>query len=296
MKSILRNQLLSRAILELYFTAKTPIHVGYGQEGTLSIIARFPVNGKLTPIIPSESLKGTLRYLAGTISKSMNFDQDTKKVVELHRKDTHMPEDSESKSSLIKDYKEKSRAFLENEGILSKKQLEELSDKDVVDLYFSLNCPICSLFGSKSLSGKINMLDMIPIHATNVTTYTSASILRKTLTVKEGSLYTIEAISPNTIFRTKIIVDNVLSKSDEANVLANLLVFIKERGLAVGGLKSRGYGLLELDANQSNVKVQLFNSNPKNFEDIVSNVSTLLLKEKYYKHLTIDEYVKMLTK
>ena len=76
MKSILRNQLLSRAILE--FIAKTPVRVGSVQEGTLNLVTRFLVNGRLTPIIPSESLKGTLRYLASTISKDMNFDQDSK--------------------------------------------------------------------------------------------------------------------------------------------------------------------------------------------------------------------------
>jgi len=296
LKNVLRNQLLSRAILELYFTAKTPVHVGSWQEGTLNLIARFPVNGSLTPIIPSESLKGTLRYLASTISKSMNFNQDTKKAVELHRKDTHIPEDSQYRSSLINNYKDKSRNFLENEGILNKKQLEELSDKDVVDLYFSLNCPICSLFGSKSLAGKINVLDMTPVQDASIVTYTSASILRKALTVKEGSLYTVEAVSPNAIFRTKIIVDNVLNKSDEARVLANALLYIKEKGLVVGGLKSRGYGLLELDANHSGVKVLKFNSNPKSSEDVVSNISALLLKEEYYEYLTIDKYLEALTK
>jgi len=296
LKSILRNQLLSRAILELYFIAKTPVHVGSVQEGTLNLITRFFVNGRLIPIIPSESLKGALRYLASTISKDMNFDQDSNMAVELHRKDTHMPEDNIAKSSIINNYKEKSRNFLENEGILNKKQLEELSDKDIVDLYFSLNCPICSLFGSKSLAGKINLSDMIPVQALDIVTYTSASILRKTLTVKEGSLYTVEAISPNAIFRTRIIVDNVLSKSKEARILANLLIYVKEKGLVVGGLKSRGYGLLELDATQSSVKILKFNSNPKSFEDLISNISALLLKEQHYEHLTISEYLEALTK
>lgn len=293
---VFRSKLLNRAILELYFVTKTPVHVGSGQEGTLSLIVRFPVNGRLIPIIPSNSLKGTLRSLATKVSKSINFNQDTKKILELHKKDTHIPKfgDVNEKNSFISSYENKSKDFLKNNNILNDRQINELSKEDVIDLYLSLNCPICTLFGSKSLSGKINIFDATPLQLSTIITYTSASISRKTLTVEEGALYTVEAVGPGTVFEVKVITDNVLPGSNEAKVLASLLNYIKEKGIVVGGMKSKGYGVLELNQEKSRAKLLKLNPFPKNSEEELSNINALLLKDGYYNSLTVEEYMRSL--
>jgi len=295
---VFRSKLISRAILELYFIAKTPVHVGSEQEGTLNLIIRFPVDGKLVPIIPSNSLKGTLRLLATKISKSINFNQNTKKILELHKKDTHIPKFSNvnEKNSFINSYESISRDFLKNNNILTERQISELSKEDLIDLYLSLNCPICSLFGSKNLAGKINISDAIPTRLSTFTTYTSVSISRKTLTVdqEKGALFTVESIGPGTIFEVKIIADNVLPRSNDARLFSSLLGYLKEKGLVVGGMKSKGYGLLELNQHESKVISLNLNPSPKNFEETLSNINALLLKDGYYNSLTIEEYISAL--
>jgi CRISPR/Cas system CSM-associated protein Csm3 (group 7 of RAMP superfamily) len=73
------------------------------------------------------------------------------------------------------------------------------------------------------------------------------------------------------------------------------LQYISIVGLPIGGSKSRGYGLLKLDKEQSVVEILEFIENPKEENEIKNNIKVLLRKEKAIKKIGIDEYMLYLT-
>ena len=279
--------------MELYFTPVTPIHLGGGQEGILKQVVRVPVKGSLTPIIPAESVKGVLRLISSRIAKSMTFNDKIKKIVSLHNKDKHLPEDSSERMKLINELYEKARKIL-LQIYGSKDFEEELSKDDIVELYLSLLCPICKLYGARSISSKLLIYDLIPLKPPKTSTYTSTSIDRKTGIVSEKKLYSVEFIVPeeeNQYYYLKMLINNVEKGSHEAKVFASTINYIIQRGLIVGGLKTRGFGILKLDTEKSKVRILKLNPNPRTDDDIKSNIKALLLKEGHYKQVSLEKYV-----
>jgi CRISPR/Cas system CSM-associated protein Csm3 (group 7 of RAMP superfamily) len=280
--------------LSLKLDSTSPLHIGAGSEGTNKVILRFRVNGKEIPIIPAESLKGTLRSLASSISKQLLPDN---LAIKYHDKDKHVKIETIGKDEQrkIKElYFEKAKEVLEK--IMPKDYIEEISTSDylrLIEYYFALNCPVCRLFGAQGIAGKLTFSDGVPQTSPKLFTYTSTSINRKTRIVEKEKLFTITAVEPdkNLRFRFKIIGDNIYKGSEEAKLLSALLQWLLKFDIQVGGLKSYGYGRLSLDKNESTVKLLKFNANIQGTEDILNNVRALLLKEGYFQVMRVDEFV-----
>jgi CRISPR/Cas system CSM-associated protein Csm3 (group 7 of RAMP superfamily) len=165
-----------------------------------------------------------------------------------------------------------------------------------VELYLSIHCPICRLFGSRHIAGKLLFHDGIPTAEAHLSTYTGISINRETRTIEKGRLFKIQYIVPtdNLCFRTVIIADNIKG-TPEAKLLALLLESIINEGLKLGGLRSRGFGLMELERNrQSEVKYVEFNTEPVNNNEKLENIRKMLFEEGYYKSLELKDFINML--
>jgi CRISPR/Cas system CSM-associated protein Csm3 (group 7 of RAMP superfamily) len=286
--------LKNKAIINLVFDLLEPLHIGERLEGNIKKIVRFNINGKYVPFIPSESIKGTFRNIATKIAKEIfNYieDADLKEIVKIHDKDTHV-----SSEEVINNYIRIAENWIIENNIISKDKIKELSDYEIVDMYLSFKCPICKLFGSKTLSSKLIFYDSFFAIDSNIFNYTSTSINRKAGVVEEGHLYQIEYIPPSKLNKViiKIIAENVIPKFYDAKLLANILDYVKNIGLSIGGNKSRGYGLLTLNKDQSYVKLLEFMENPKDYNEIKKNIELLLQKEEAIKKLSIEEYIKYL--
>jgi CRISPR/Cas system CSM-associated protein Csm3 (group 7 of RAMP superfamily) len=286
--------LKNKAIINLVFDLLEPLHIGERLEGNIKKIVRFNINGKYVPFIPSESIKGTFRNIATKIAKDIfNYieDADLKEIVKIHDKDTHI-----SSEGVINNYIHIAENWIIENNIISKDKIKELSDYEIVDMYLSFKCPICKLFGSKTLSSKLIFYDSFFAIDSNIFNYTSTSINRKAGVVEEGHLYQIEYMPPSKLNKViiKIIAENVIPKFYDAKLLANILDYIKNIGLSIGGNKSRGYGLLTLNKDQSYVKLLEFMENPKDYNEIKKNIELLLQKEEAIKKLSIEEYIKYL--
>lgn len=270
----------TRMVLNLVFDVKTPIHIGYGQEGQLKKIVMLRYGSDYVPLIPCESLKGALRSLASKIAKSMNFSGITRTAVELHNKDTHIPSREEEKGEVLKFLGDAEKWLSENVN-LSKRQVKELPDMKKIDLYLASNCPICTLFGSPGFSSKMNLYDAIPNGSWRILTLTSTSISRKTKTVEEKRLYSYQLVapSPNLTYNSKAIIDNLQFESYDGKLFINLLKYLGKYGIQVGGLKSKGYGHIVLNTESSTYKFVDFNLSPKNDDEIRKNVELLLMKD-----------------
>lgn len=286
----------SRDLLFLTFRLKSPLHIGERQEGTTKKILFFKVNGKDVPIIPAESFKGAFRSLATKLAKSLFEGFEIYDVVNCHGKDVHVK--GKDCEKLKEKYKEVAKSWLSKELGISENKIGELSETKRVEMYLSFKCPICRLFGSGELASKTIFFDVIFNAIPEVGVYTSTSIDRKTKVVAEERLFQIEYIPPEGRYElsTKIIVDNVEKGSNEAIVLATTLEYMLENGLLVGGSKSRGYGLLEVDNSKSYSLMLSLNPNVNLSEGdkIMNNVNALLLKETATKKLGIPEYCKYL--
>jgi CRISPR/Cas system CSM-associated protein Csm3 (group 7 of RAMP superfamily) len=284
----------NRAILNLVFDIEEPLHMGERLEGTLKKIVKININGKPIPFVPAESIKGVFRNIATMIAKRIFInenDQELKDAIEWHEKDTHIKEGA-------KKYSEEAKNWLEKSGIFYVDKIEELSENDIINLYLSQKCPICKLFGSRNIASKLIFSDgRFKIEEIPISTYTSTSIDRKKGIVKEKYLFSIEYLSPSkeNNFSFKIIADNIIPKGKEAKLLSQTLQYISITGLPIGGSKSRGYGLLKLDKEQSVVEILEFIENPKEENEIKNNIKVLLKKEEAIKKIGIDEYMLYLT-
>jgi CRISPR/Cas system CSM-associated protein Csm3 (group 7 of RAMP superfamily) len=265
--------LKNRAILELRFNALEPISVAMYNEGNIRKIVGYTRDGKFIPFIPSESIKGVLRSIARKIFKNMEnrFDcnKDSKDI--KHNINTNLN---------IDDYLN---------AIYSEDQLRELDENAKKDIYFALNkCYVCRLFGSNMVTGKLIITDMI-ING-DVYNYTLTAINRKNRIVEKDSLFTVEYIVPDNLMLT-IIADNI-EKDKEGRLLAAILDYMIKLGIEIGGLKSRGYGLIKLDEN-SRVRIVEFKEikDKSKDDDIIYNINALALKEGYFRDMTVKEYI-----
>jgi len=287
------EKLEQRYIIDLKLITKSRLHIGAYQEGIQKRIVWLNVNGKLLPVIPAESLKGSLRKLASKIAKNLDFsDQEVNEVVKYHREDKHSIEKNNVKlypkfieadnGELKKDKKE------ELERIFSEEQLRELSKDAQKELYLSLKCPICKLFGSQRLTGKMIFSDAILIDEPRIDIYTSTSISRKTKTVEGERLFSLESLEPNLRFQAKVIADNVMRGSDEALLLSKLFEYIlKLGGFQIGGAKSRGFGQVAI-SEDSKVHIHSFKK-PKTNEEVYENIMILLGKK--FETKSINEFI-----
>ena len=266
--------LKNRAILELRFNVLEPISIAMYNEGNIRKIVGYTRDGKFTPFIPSESIKGVLRSIARKIFINMEngFDcnKDSKGI--KHNINTNLN---------IDDYLK---------AIYSEDQLRELDEDAKKDIYLALNkCYACRLFGSNMVTGKLIITDMI-ING-DVYNYTSTAINRRKRIAKEDNLFTVEYVVPDNLMLT-IIADNI-EKDKEGRLLAAILDYMIKLGIEIGGLKSRGHGLIKLDDENSSVKIVEFKEikDRSKDDDIIYNINALALKKDYFRNISIKEYI-----
>lgn len=287
-----RASLFNRIIMQLAFSIHQPVHVGAELEGTLKKFVRIYIDGKPMIYIPSESIKGVFRSIYTRIAKTYAnklVEDVVKKAITIHNKDTHTPLEEE-KEELLKTAR---NWIISDIKFTSHSRIGELSNDEIIDMYMSYHCPICSLFGSRNLTSKIIFEDGTFKYEPKIDIYTSTSIEREKRIVKEGHLYRLEYIAPdpNNRLYIKAIINNLAINSLENEILKQLLLYIKINGLTIGGSKSRGYGKLKLDEKESKIIYMQFKTSPKTIDEAISNINQLLQREGYIKILTIDEYL-----
>jgi len=114
-------------------------------------------------------------------------------------------------------------------------------------------------------------------------------LLRICRTVEAGGLYTVQYIVPdNIVYKLRMVIDNVVKGDVETKLLENLLKYISEYGIIIGGLKSRGFGHMKIDMEILKMKF----TKPKDKNDlntIINNIKALLVREEAVEKLTADQ-------
>ena len=244
----------NRLIIKFVMKSKYPIHLGSRIEGNTAKILYAKVYDELRPIIPSQTIKGIFRHLASKLAKNIKFEKElTNLVIESHNKAVHCPDNVSCEKFLLEKFK---LSYDRSEDNIINKSLSKFvniggieSKKEVIELFLSLQCPICRLFGAKNLSSKTIFTDALISGDYETSYYRGISIDRKYRTVREKHVYTIERVTGDYSVEFEAIVDNI--NEEEMKVLCILLSYIEKIGMELGGSKSRGYGRLKLDMDNS---------------------------------------------
>ncbi|MDX1997784.1 MAG: RAMP superfamily CRISPR-associated protein, partial [Thermoanaerobaculia bacterium] len=111
---------------------------------------------------------------------------------------------------------------------------------------WSESCPVCRLFGSLALAGRVRFPDLLLASESPVFELRNGvGIDRDRGIAADKILYDFEAVPPGTTFRLTVIVDNPTDA--EIGLLLYLLSGLDEGHLALGGKTSRGLGQVAIE-------------------------------------------------
>ncbi|MEM0460513.1 MAG: RAMP superfamily CRISPR-associated protein [Thermofilaceae archaeon] len=244
---------------KLQFTARTPVHVGGAREANVLYALRLRSLGRL--LVPSSTWKGAFRAIAEKLAPSMPLSEIEKLAVE------RVALSSEPKSS-VKDLLEGFGRALRGEEAppfkpddvkrvllsigYSEEQLRAPEDPAwMLVEYLAYHCPIGKLFGNQVRAGSVRFLDTLLTAQTQ--RRPGVGISRKDLRVQEKVLYTVETTEAEVSVPLVMVGEVERLSSPSAKLLASTLEAVKEVGLSIGGRKSAGLGLLQLESAEFHV-------------------------------------------
>lgn len=248
-------------IYEVKLEVVSPLHIGTGARGE-SLQPLFKVYvprlGRMTPIIPSNTIKGVFRATSEVLSKasvdSLARNDIEKICIMNHREDEHEvknPIDLFNKLGIdelmlieLGVPLDKAEAILDS--IRERRKDATAKAELALSYVLPLLCPICRLYGSRNIASRVSFTSAIPLEPVNTIFRTIIGIDRKTMTARKGALVTYELVPPGTQFSFKIVLKGIKDNSPEYNLFKATLDYIKNFGLQIGALKSRGYGLVNV--------------------------------------------------
>jgi CRISPR/Cas system CSM-associated protein Csm3 (group 7 of RAMP superfamily) len=246
----------------LNFRARGPIHVGHSKEANVLYALKLP-NGDL--VVPASTWKGVLRSLAERLAPSLPMGEierlafetvgraqepeearrnvrekglmdDFVKVLERKPQNRFDQRDVEEKLERL--------GYRKDEG--GKWQIE---DKEwALVQYLSLHCPVGRLFGNLTLASSLRFFDAVI--RSGLQRRPGIGINRYTGTVQENVLYFVETGDAYAAVPLLLSGEVEPRGNAPARLLASVLEAVAEVGIGVGGRKSAGLGLLELESSE----------------------------------------------
>ncbi len=259
-------KLLNKIVGELVFVNVSPLHIGVSErDSPLLRLLRLPSG---PAVIPSSTWKGVFRSIAERIAMSMSFDGFEKLAMKAYSEGDYRitSGDAEFQSYLrgLEDillrrsgdlmgiaWKEIENILLDigfdEELELIKKKIDRSILHRIATDFLALYCPVGRLFGNRVLAGKLRFHDTV-VGSSNVADLRpGVGIDRYSGTAKTDQLFFTEVTPINSKLILRFVVDNLRPGDGDSRVLANTLGFVAELGIQVGGRKSAGLGLLELE-------------------------------------------------
>jgi len=202
---------------------KTAFHIGSGKEGDSSSKMGILKDQNDTPLLPGSSLKGCFRayaeHLAGYLNlRACLLDKDLSGVPCV------------SDETIRKAVDEKIKGWK--------------SEKSRFEEIYENTCDICKLFGSPMMASRIFFSDGELIEwSRGIQVRDGVCIDRDSETARPKALYNYEVAPKNTRFAITIDIENP-NRNERALIAAVLSEW--ENGFRMGGLTSRGLGMVKL--------------------------------------------------
>ncbi|MHA1469783.1 MAG: type III CRISPR-associated RAMP protein Csx7 [Candidatus Asgardarchaeia archaeon] len=203
--------------------AKMPIYIGSGQSITrpaavdMEFIRLSTVEGKIFPYIPGSSIKGVLRSTCERIIKSIKNPQI---------RACNIP----SNSCIDNDKEKIIKESLLKEPEVARKMLEENL------------CEVCKIFGNQVYSSHMLINDAIGVQW-SFGIRPGIAINREYGSVEHGPFF-VEYVAPGSVFSFEILARNL--EPYQLGLIAAAIQEINKGRIKVGGLKSRGFGTIEI--------------------------------------------------
>jgi len=216
---------------------ESPLSLRGEGRGSLQEVLKVPIYAKdglkYWPIIPATSIKGAFRGITELLGSSIGSGSDDprRKLMASHKRERGKISHVFDIDALLNEIGPREREFLERIGERGSDYLEYLA------------CPICRLFGAPGVAAKVRFSDAIPSSEPVLRQMTRTSIDRKSMKVKEERLFTEELVVSGE-FRFVIVVDDLDSLEEE--LFNNVLTYLGEEGLQLGGGKSIGRGRMKV--------------------------------------------------
>ena len=233
----LLDQFRGRLRLEGCLTTRAGLHIGAGDSGDpLGTDLRVVRNATGDPYIPGSSLKGVIRSAAEALFRSSPSQEDKRQIWSCNVfSDPCVPHE------FLKKEREKLQRDVQN-----KKLEEKALESTLAETVWKKSCPICRLFGSLALAGRVRFPDLPlsteigPLEIRN-----GVAIDRDKELAVGRMLFDYEAVPPGTSFDLTVIVDNPVDA--EIGLLLYLFDELHQGHLSLGGKTSRGLGLVEVE-------------------------------------------------
>ncbi len=228
--------LLRRFSIKGRLVTKSPLRVGSGRGkqylGSTVDLAVIKYESTGTPYIPGNSLKGVFRSTGERIANTRGI-----KVCSGLSKQTCPDTKKVEGIPLLKWLDNKRRE------IRSKPEKYQEGYREILRVVFDNTCINCKLFGAPSISGKLFFYDSEPEKYT-LGVRTGIAISRSTGAVARGALFQVEYVEPGSIFYFRL--DGMNLPNYAIGYIAEIIGELNSGRVRVGGLKSRGFGLVEI--------------------------------------------------
>jgi CRISPR-associated RAMP protein (TIGR02581 family) len=244
-------------------TTVTAIRVGAGRSidpiGTDLPVMKDALG---QPLIPGSSFKGALRSRVEAFLRGINptFALDPSELV------------SREQSDVVKQLKERHR---------------EGSDQALTTELIGVTDLVSQVFGAPWLAGKVQIRDLTVVPGTWFGQYQerdSVRIDRDTETASGGAKYDFQVVPAGTPFQFQAVMEN--AENWQLGLLAIGLNQFEQGQVPLGGARSRGLGVVELDIQQMRwVDVRRDNPSPSEAEPLATDPQKVL---QYLERLTRD--------
>jgi len=235
---------LRRFTVSFSLVNREPLRIGAGRGDRLGSPIDLPVyrqlvyhgDGSVTeePVIPGSSLKGVLR----TASMALLSSCGIKAHSGVRGEDGH--------GSCVEECFGSISVF---------DQLRRSAPAEELRRLLAGFCPACLLYGAPSLASRVAVGEFTPVKKSVRTgVKTGVGIDRRRGAAARGVLYTVEYVEPGTVFRGSISAVN--TPNWMLSLLAASILSIDSGWFKIGGFKSRGMGLVEVEKDTVEVRVE----------------------------------------
>ncbi|MDI3328484.1 MAG: CRISPR-associated RAMP protein Csx7 [Alicyclobacillaceae bacterium] len=231
------NVWVVRGSLEL----QTPLHVGAGQRGLMSLdapVLKWP-DGR--PVVPGSSLKGVLRSFLETVGQNeglRNWLSPGRPPVCIV---TEEPCGKQFRNKKARDEVVERAVRSGTNGTPEEARVK--GERELAREIYETLCPVCRLFGNQLFAGKVSVSDLVPEEKPEAGWFDvrdGVGIDRDTRTARRGVKYDFEIVNPGVVFPLTVRAKNL--EDDEKAWLLFALEALRRGELLLGGKKSRGLG------------------------------------------------------
>ncbi len=225
-----------KIIIDLELITNEPLHIGASEksvkvnESDLFCVKRN--NGN--PYIPGSSMRGMLRAYLLRICDILT---DKSLLSTLGLADiniTHYPKNEEYVCDLHDIFKKMKKG--------SPISLEQIAiDEKMI-------CDICLLFGAKGYGSPLKITDFEAAGNVELVHRNHIAIDIESDTTQRGALFFVESVAEGSVFKGKLIFEKKdhTRQKQVIKLLEIIIHYLKNQEIYLGGLKSRGYGLVKV--------------------------------------------------